>query len=91
MSTPGVKYGLTANINQQLFNTHLPETHKTSEITPCRVKHIILDEKDDFWKDFGEWNSIGIIFYNGITAPSSNDFDKNNFAKPFSLIIKITL
>ena len=77
-----LEYGLTPNISQQLWNSTVPAMINTSEITSVRVKHIILNKKDKWFKKFGEWNSIGTIFYNSVIDPSPNDYTTNNFAKP---------
>ena len=76
-----LKYGLASNIKQQLSGFSRERFSKLMEIIPVRVKHIILDEKDDLFKEFGEWNSIGTIFYNSVENPTPNDYSKNNFAK----------
>ncbi len=76
-----LKYGLASNIKQQLSGFSRERFSKLMEIIPVRVKHIILDDKDDLFKEFGEWNSIGTIFYNSVENPTPNDYSKNNFAK----------
>ena len=76
-----LQYGLSSNIKNQLSNTNFRLFANTSEIIPVRVKHIILDDKDNLFKEFGEWNSIGTIFYNSVENPTPNDYSKNNFAK----------
>jgi len=37
-----------------------------------RVKNIILDENNEKFQQFGEWNGLGIIEYQDITNPNSN-------------------
>ena len=76
-----LKYGLASNIKQQLSGFNRDNLSKSLEIIPVRVKHIILDDKDNLFKEFGEWNSIGTIFYNSVENPTPNDYSKNNFAK----------
>ena len=76
-----LKYGLASNIKQQLSGFSRERFSKLMEIIPVRVKHIILDDKDNLFKEFGEWNSIGTIFYNSVENPTPNDYSKNNFAK----------
>ena len=76
-----LKYGLAPNIKQQLSGFGRGNSSKSLEIIPVRVKHIILDNKDNLFKEFGEWNSIGTIFYNSVENPTPNDYSKNNFAK----------
>lgn len=59
----------------------------SEQIFPVRVKKIILDDSDSLFKEFGEWNSIGLIFFEDSKNPSP-DFEKNNFAKPLFPNIK---
>jgi hypothetical protein len=65
------KYGLsgiqkiTKGINFQGNNT-------SNYFIPVRVKDIILDDKHPLFKEFGEWNSIGTIFYDKTMDPSSS-------------------
>jgi hypothetical protein len=40
-------------------------------ITPVRVLDIILDNLHPRFKEYGEWNSIGTIFYEDATFPTS--------------------
>ena len=50
-----------------------------------RVKYCMLDDKTypNVFKNFGEWSSIGGIFFSKINAPNPNkDFSTDNFAKP---------
>ena len=75
------KYGLASSVKQQISSFNKERFTKLLEIVPVRVKHIILDDKDNLFKEFGEWNSIGTIFYNSVENPTPNDYSKNNFAK----------
>lgn len=50
-----------------------------------RVRYCMLDDKTypNVFKSFGEWSSIGGIFFSKINAPNPNkDFSTDNFAKP---------
>ena len=50
-----------------------------------RVRYCMLDDKTypNVFKNFGEWSSIGGIFFSKINAPNPNkDFSTDNFAKP---------
>ena len=50
-----------------------------------RVRYCILDDKTypNVFKNFGEWSSIGGIFFSKINAPNPNkDFSTDTFAKP---------
>ncbi len=44
-----------------------------------RVKSIILNENHPKFKEFGEWNALGLVEYQDITLPAS----KTAFAKPY--------
>ena len=49
------------------------------------VRYCMLDDKTypNVFKNFGEWSSIGGIFFSKINAPNPNkDFSTDNFAKP---------
>ena len=57
----------------------------TENIFTGRVRYCILDDKTypNVFKNFGEWSSIGGIFFSKINAPNPNkDFSTDNFAKP---------
>ena len=60
-------------------------------IIPIRVLDIILDNTHPKFKEYGEWNSIGIIFYEeayyGLSAVT-NDPSTNSIALPFLPNIK---
>lgn len=59
-------------------------TSKPSTIFVARVTHTILDDKtnNEVFKEFGEWSSIGGIFFQILNNPNSNSlFTKDNFAK----------
>lgn len=51
------------------------------EIFPARVRKIILNNKDDGFEDFGEYNSLGLIFWESTTTPTK-EILKENFALP---------
>ena len=55
----------------------------TSILTSVRVTDIILDENHPRWKELGGWDSLGTIFYTGVTETTSTKRpDYNNAAKP---------
>jgi len=60
------------------------------QLTPVRVKKIILDDSDlNLFNRFGQWNSIGTIFYEDVTAPLlSADYILENSARPIFPNIK---
>jgi len=55
-----------------------------AQITAVRVKKIILDDSDqELFKKFGEWNSIGTIFWEEIETPYPKDgYSENFWAQP---------
>jgi|TARA_R110000782_G_scaffold80114_4_gene158776 hypothetical protein len=58
---------------------------KGNQIFAARVRAIILDETTypEAFKRFGDWSSIGIIFWNSITSPNPNPDDTaQNYAQP---------
>jgi len=60
-----------------------PQKIKTSsgeDIISVRVKDIILDDTHPRFKDYGEWNSIGTIFFDSVKFPFGGEV--SNVAKP---------
>ena len=56
-----------------------------SYIFPARVKYAMLDDKTQskVFRDFGEWSSIGCIFFDRLDEPNANPiFTTDNFAIP---------
>ena len=49
-----------------------------------RVRYCVLDDKTEpnVFRDFGEWSSIGSIFYTRLGAPNPGNFATDNFARP---------
>lgn len=57
--------------------------------TSARVKSIILDNTHEYFKEFGEWSSIGTIFWEPIDQPySGSSYDKKSYALPIFPNIK---
>jgi hypothetical protein len=57
----------------------------TENIFTGRVRYCMLDDKTypSVFKSFGEWSSIGGIFFSKLNAPNPDkDFSTDNFAKP---------
>lgn len=50
------------------------------EVISVRVLDIILDDSHPLFEEYGEWNSIGTIFYDDIAVPTG--VDSLNFARP---------
>jgi hypothetical protein len=74
-------------------NTSLPSSinAQSGQIIPVRVKKIILDDSNlELFKEFGEWNSIGIVFWEPITLTynAKVEYVKENFASPIFPNIK---
>jgi len=77
---PNIKYGSIGNIQNNTntysavispaVNTNIGNNGMMS-ITPVRVLDIILDNTHPRFKEYGEWNSIGTIFYEDVTFPTS--------------------
>lgn len=56
--------------------TEQPKSNQSSNapsIVSVRVKDIILDDSHPKFKDYGEWNSVGTIFYDAIDFPFAED------------------
>ena len=56
-----------------------------ANVFAARVKFSMVDDKtqSQVFKDFGEWSSIGCIFFDRLNQPNSNpQFTADNFAKP---------
>lgn len=57
--------------------------------TSARVKSIILDDTHEYFTEFGEWSSMGIIFWEPVDKPyNGNSYDKKSFALPIFPNIK---
>jgi hypothetical protein len=66
-------------------------SNSSLSLTPVRVKKIILDDSDqELFKEFGEWNGIGTIFWEPVGTPYTSDVEyvKENFALPIFPNIK---
>ena len=77
---PNIKYGSIGNIqnNTNTYSAVISPAVNTNQgnngmmsITPVRVLDIILDNTHPRFKEYGEWNSIGTIFYEDVTFPTS--------------------
>ena len=76
---PKVPTGLSSLNQIQSTNPTL------ANIFPARVKLSILDDKTypELFNNFGEWSSIGCLFFDRINNPNPNPkVDTNSFAKP---------
>ena len=60
-----------------------------SGFTSARVKSIILDDTHEYFTEFGEWSSIGTIFWEPVNQPySGSNYDKKSYALPIFPNIK---
>jgi len=86
----------TVGLNNTLFNGNRSRGNNSSlpqqgniptQITPVRVKSIILDNTHPNFSTFGDWNSIGTIFWEAIDKPIDGIIIKQ-FAQPIFSNIK---
>jgi hypothetical protein len=85
----GLEGSISSTVASTTFNPPvLPLANQS--FTSVRVKKIILDDTNKIlFKEFGEWSSIGIIFWEPVDKPyTGNDYDKNMFALPIFPNIK---
>jgi hypothetical protein len=79
--------GLTSTINSINGSNNLNNNNKNYSIV--RVKDIILDESHPLFKEYGEWDSIGIVFFENIEAPSTSQNTQTLLtAKPYFSNVK---
>jgi len=76
--------------NTQRSNTLPSAAGGNSSIISVRVKKIILDNSDmKIFQQFGEWNSIGIIFWEAVDKPMPGDtYSESLYALPIFPNIK---
>jgi len=88
---PDIKFGAVGlnNVIYTAQNTTVANTTQQSggNIITARVKHIILDENDPEFSNYGEWNGIGTIFWEPINQPQEG-YNSLLFAVPFYPNIK---
>ena len=88
---PDIKFGAVGLTNvvytaqNQAINNTISQNNGV--ILTARVKHIILDENDPEFKNYGEWNGIGTIFWEPIDRPQEG-YNNLLFAVPFFPNIK---
>ena len=75
----------TTSTTPNTFTAPLTEQGFTS----ARVKSIILDDKHDYFPEFGEWSSIGTIFWEPVNKPyTGSSYDPKSYALPIFPNIK---
>ncbi len=81
----GDKYGFSgfnSEINSDLISRVFDRTNNFTggQITPVRVKSIVLDSSHPLWDEVGQYNGIGTIEYQSIIIPTPSG---KSLAKPF--------
>jgi hypothetical protein len=94
---PDIKFGVpgyqTSN-NDPAYSSYVSSL---PNLLPARVLDIILDDNHPKFKDYGEWNSIGLIFYStnlvesfplNFIASANSDINQSAVAYPLYANIK---
>jgi hypothetical protein len=68
---PSPTYGISGLSKNALSSYNIPPSLSEKIITVKRVKDIILNQDHPKFEEYGEWASIGIIFAEDVTSPSS--------------------
>ena len=81
----GDKYGFSgfnSEINSDLISRVFDRTNNFmgGQITPVRVKSIVLNSSHPLWDEVGQYNGIGTIEYQSIIIPTPSG---KSLAKPF--------
>lgn len=86
----GYKYGLSSlnRVNINRGNTSNSNNSTPFKIIAVRVTDIILDENHPQFKDFGEWNSIGLVAWEFINRKKSSQIDWSKRAQPLFANVK---
>lgn len=66
-----IRYGSIGNIQNNISSNSSFTPGMTNNTIPIRVVDIILDNSHPKFKEYGEWNSIGVIFYEHINLAYS--------------------
>jgi hypothetical protein len=66
-----IRYGSIGNIQNNISSNSSFTPGITNNTIPIRVVDIILDNSHLKFKEYGEWNSIGVIFYEHINLAYS--------------------
>lgn len=83
---------LKINPHPNSLNSNMNSIGRGTAFTSARVKRIILDNKTypELFKKYGSWNSIGVILYEDINNPLTQDDSRyiENYAYPLFSNIK---
>lgn len=77
---PEFVYGL-AGLNEVVSSLPTNKSGGGTGFTPVRVVDIVLNGDHPRFKEVGEWNGIGTIFYLNVTDPTTQEISYNS-AKP---------
>jgi hypothetical protein len=85
----GLNGGVASAAASSTPNTSIAPPLTNSGFTSARVKSIILDNTHEYFTEFGEWSSIGTIFWEPVDKPySGSSYDKKSYALPIFPNIK---
>jgi hypothetical protein len=76
---PRIYQGIST-LTKNIGNDSTPPSIKGKEILYARVLDIILDNTHPRFKEYGEWNGIGTVFFDSVQFPFA--VDTNNIAIP---------
>jgi hypothetical protein len=85
---PDIRFGEASNAGANINPAYSSYISSIPNLTPARVLDIILDNDHPKFKDYGEWNSIGLIFY---STDLTNQFPPNYIASSNSNINAATV
>lgn len=71
-----MKYGLNNFIADQTRNSIGKSDVKSPSFIPVRVIDIVLDDSHPKFKEVGEWNGLGSIYYQDISLPTTQNISE---------------
>ena len=74
-------YGISA-LTQGNKTPSTPSSNKLNNLPSVRVTDIILDDTHPNFEEYGGWNGIGTIFYDGVSFPFDEAKNTSNVAIP---------
>lgn len=78
---PQQLYGISA-LTQGNKTPSTPFSNKSNNLPSVRVTDIILDDTHPNFEEYGGWNGIGTIFYDGVSFPFADAKNTSNVAIP---------